>query len=137
MRLLLALPAVVYITYGAHLAGYSSELSLGISLFTGTFFLAAIDAPIEALLVANERFDYVTMKNVLNQLTFVIVGGAFMFAGFGYVWLILASLIAQIPQIGFGIWAIHRQKMVPRPVLVSPKRWAFLIRSGLPFGIIS
>jgi O-antigen/teichoic acid export membrane protein len=136
-RMLLAIVGIFGITYASYLAGYSTELMIGVGIFTITFLLSAVDSPIEALLVANERFDYVTAKNVLSQITFVGFGAIFMYFHFGFLWLIVAGIIGQIPQIGLGVWAVLRQNLMPRPVKFFPSRWHFLMRSGLPFGIIS
>lgn len=137
LRLLLAILALGWITSLGIAFGYSRVLVLGIFIYTSTFILAAVHAPIQTVLTANERFDYVTAMTVVGQITFVILGTIFLFSGLGFIWLIIASLVSLLPPITLGIWAIRRLRLIDSKIQVTPRTWPALLRAGLPFGIIS
>jgi O-antigen/teichoic acid export membrane protein len=137
LRLLLAVLGIVGITLGAVAAGYSSELVLGIFIQTCGFLLSAFAIPLQVLLTANERFDYVAGLNVLGQLAFVAFGSFFLLSGWGFISLIIASLIGIPLQIALAAWAIKRHRLAPFSFQVDPHTWVPLIRAGIPFGIIS
>jgi O-antigen/teichoic acid export membrane protein len=137
VRLLLALLGIVGITLGAAAYGYSSELVLGVFLFTCNFLLAALLAPLKVLLTANERLDYVTAVVVVGQVAFVLLGSVFLFGGLGYLWLIVAGLLSILPQIALAAWAARRHHLLSFPFQLDARTWPGLMRAGLPFGIIS
>ena len=137
VRFLLAGLAMGWITYGAVLAGYPPELVSGVFLLTFSFVLAAVETPMSTVLIAHERFDYITFKTVVGQLVFVVLGAVFVFAGWGYVWLIVASILSILPQIGIEFWALSKHGWFPRQVQMHVRTWFHLLRSGLPFGVIS
>ncbi len=137
VRVLLALAGIGVITWAAQAAGYAPRLVTGVFLYTCTFLLAAFSAPLEAILTAHERFDYVTAMALAAQVTFVALGAAFLWHGLGYLWLIVASLLSQLPQIGIGVWAVRRHGLLTFRPQVQVRAWPQMIRSGLPFGIIS
>ncbi len=137
IRLVLAGVGMGGITLAALVTGYSSELILAIFLYTLTFFLAAFEAPLETLLTANERLDVVSLLGIVNQVVFVILGSAFLLSGMNFIWLIVASLIAMVPQISLAVWSVYRNRLQPFPIGIQPKAWPILVRKGLPFGLIS
>lgn len=137
VRTLLAILGIVGITLAAVIAGYSSELVLGIFVYTCGFLLFALLAPLTTVLTANERLDYVTGLTILGRLIFVVVGAILLFSGHGFISLIVASLIGAPLQIGLAIWAIRHHHMATLSIQIEPHTWLHLIRSGLPFGIIS
>jgi O-antigen/teichoic acid export membrane protein len=137
LRLLLAILGIIGITLGAVAVGYTSELVLGIFIYTCSFLLAAFHAPLTTVLTANERLDYVTGLNILGQLIFVSLGSVFLFSGRGFISLIIANLISFPLQIGLAIWIIRRHHMATLSLQIEPRTWSRLIRAGLPFGIIS
>jgi O-antigen/teichoic acid export membrane protein len=137
LRVLLAVFGIIGITLGAIAVGYSSELVLGIFIYTCSFLLAAFHAPLITVLTANERLDYVTGLSILGQVIFVSLGTVFLFSGRGFTALIIANLISFPLQIGLAIWIIRRQHMARLSFRIEPRIWPGLIRAGLPFGIIS
>ena len=137
VRLILAGFGVVGITLAAVGFGYEPRLILGVFIFTTTFLLMAVQAPLQTVLTAWERFDLVTAMNILGQVSFVFFGAIFLFSGMNYIWLIVASLLSIPPQILVGLWAVRKQRLLKGPVEFSPNTWPQLIRHGLPFGIIA
>ena len=137
VRALLALAGIAVITAAAQAAGYAPQLVTGVFLYTCTFLLAAFSAPLEAILTAYERFDYVTAMTISAQVVFILAGGAFLWSGLGYLWLIVASLLSMAPPIGIGVWAARRHGLLDFRPQVQARLWPGMIRSGLPFGIIS
>ncbi|MFZ6028809.1 MAG: flippase [Chloroflexota bacterium] len=137
VRLLLALINILIIPFLAYAYGYASEVILGIFLYTLTFLLAAFEATFQATLTANERLEYISTINVSGQITFMLLGAAFLFSGFSFLWLVVASLLAFIPRLGVGIWAVRRHRLFPQKVQLTPTTWPGLVKSGLPFGVIT
>jgi O-antigen/teichoic acid export membrane protein len=137
IRLLLAFFGVAAITGGAYLIGYPQELVLGIFIYTVGFILSAVDMPLDTVLWANERMDYLTAMNVLSQITFIIFGALFLFSGLSFVWLIIASLISILPRIAIAVWAVSRHGYLKWKLEINPRLWPILIRAGIPFGLIS
>jgi O-antigen/teichoic acid export membrane protein len=137
LRFLLAVLGIIGITLGAVIVGYSPELVLGIFIYTCGFLLYAFLAPLTTVLTANERLDYVTGLTILGQLIFVLFGAMFLLSGWGFISLIVASLIGIPIKIGLAIWAIRHHHMATLSIQIEPRTWPHLIRSGLPFGIIS
>lgn len=137
LRVLLALLAMVAIPIAASRVGYSSELVLGIFIYTISFLLSAFSVPLASLLTADERLGYLSVIDVLAQVVFILFGSIFLFSGLGFIWLIVASLISLLPRIIVGAWALRRTVFRSLPFQIDIHLWPHLIRSGLPFGIIS
>ncbi|HLF25336.1 MAG TPA: flippase [Anaerolineae bacterium] len=136
LRLALAIVAIVGITVSAVITGYPEILVLGIALHTCTFLLAAFAVPLETVLAANERLDYVATAAVVGRLAFILSCTVFLIAGKDFLWVVLAGLLTMPIQIGFSLWAIKRHKLAPDRFQINLRLWPHLIRSGLPFGII-
>jgi O-antigen/teichoic acid export membrane protein len=136
LRLLLAMLSIAGITLSAVITGYSDVLVLGIFLYTCTFLLAALAVPLETVLRANERLDYVSAITVVGRLAFIVACTVFLIAGKDFIWLVIASLISMPVQIGLSVWALKRHGLAPGRFQIDPRLWLHLIRSGLPFGII-
>lgn len=137
VRMLLAILALVWITLLAMAFGFSQTLVIGVFIFTSTFVLSAVLAPIQTVLTANERFDYVTAVTIIQQIAFVLLGAIFLYVGLGYLWLVIASWISLIPSIILGAWAVRHLRLIEPGIEVTPRTWPKLLRAGLPFGIIA
>lgn len=137
IRFGLALVGIAGITAGARAMGYPPMLVWGVFLYTWTFVLSAIEAPLEVVLAAHERLDYVTGLTILAQLTTTVVGAVVLYAGGGFVALIAVGLGAMLPQIGLAVWLVRRHKWLEGRPLLTPRQWPRFIRAGLPFGLIS
>jgi O-antigen/teichoic acid export membrane protein len=137
IRVILALVGIGTITSIAAAVGYAPELILGIFIYTFGFLLSAVDMPLDTVLWANERMDYLTLMNVLAQGVFIIFGALFLFAGLNFIWLIVASLLSIIPRIIVSVLAIRKHGLLKMRLPIKPRIWYPLIRAGIPFGLIS
>ncbi len=137
IRFVLALVGMVGITAAGALFGYSTEIVLGIFIYSVSFLLAAFLAPLSALLTSHERFDYTTALEFVGRLLFFALGGFFLLQGMSYVSLIAANIIPMPIMIGAALWLIHRHRMVEMRPRVDIRRWPALMRAGMPFGVIS
>jgi O-antigen/teichoic acid export membrane protein len=137
IRIVLALIGIGAITSVASAVGYAPELVLGIFIYTFGFLLSAIDIPLDTVLWANERMDYLTLMNVLAQVVFITFGALFLIAGFSFIWLIIASLLSIIPRIIIAILAIRKHGLLKLNIPIQPQLWLPLIKAGIPFGLIS
>lgn len=137
LRLILGILGIIIITGGAILIGYSAELVAGIFVYTLGFLLSAFLVPIQVILTANERLDFLSGAVLVGQIITPVLGTIFLLNDMSYVMLIVASLISILPQIGLGVWGVRLFKLGPLPFQITPRLWGKLIRSSLPFGIIS
>lgn len=137
LRLILAVIGIIGITLGAVAAGYSSQIILGVFLVTSGFIFSAFDAPLETILRANEKLGHITGYSVVVQVIFVAFGAIFLFQGFSFIFLIIATLLGFPVKIGLELWTIRKHKLSNFKFHVEPHLWPKLIRAGLPFGVIS
>ena len=137
LRLILSILALGWIVLLGMAFGFNQMMVLGIFIYTSTFILAAFQDPIQTVLTSNERFDYVTAMTVVKQIFFVILGAIFLFGGLGFIWLIIANWISLLPPTILGIWAVKRLRLIDFKIHITPRVWPELLRSGLPFGMIS
>lgn len=137
LRLLLALSGMIIIPLMGIIMGYSSEIILGILLYSTSFVFAAFLMPLQSVLESNERYDYVTLVDLIGRILFFALGGLFLLVGGGYITLIVASLLVIPPQLVVTVWTIRRHHLAPLRPVIQPRTWPQLLRSGLPFGLIS
>jgi O-antigen/teichoic acid export membrane protein len=137
LRLSLALVGIIGITAAARLMGYGSALVLGVFYYTWTFVLSAFEAPLEAVLTANERLELVTVLTITSQLGFALLGAVVLLAGYGFVALIAVGLAAMLPQLALAVWMVRRLGLISWPPQIALRMWPALIKGGLPFGVSS
>lgn len=137
IRLSLALIGVVGITAAAVAYGYPSELVGGVALYTFTFVWASLQAPVETLLTANEKFNYVTSMSVVGQISTIMLGSVVLLNDLGFIALIGVGLLAMAPPTFLGLWAVRRHRLLRRPPELNLRLWPTMIRRGLPFGFIT
>jgi len=136
LRFLLAILAAVVTTLGAVANGYEGRVVLAIALYTSSYFLQAILAPLAGLIAGYERLDIVSVFTVIGQIIFMVFGALFLFAGFDFVWLVIASLINIPVLIALCIVVIRRNGYMPPRFQINPTTWWWLIKAGLPFAFI-
>jgi O-antigen/teichoic acid export membrane protein len=137
VRFGLAILSIVGLTLAASFMDYSPVLVLGIFMYTCMYLLSALQAPLEALLTAYERFDIVASMSVVGQMVYVFFGAIFLLTGKNFLWLILAGFIGLFPPITIGAWAVIRYRIITSRPVLTPSHWLHLIKAGLPFGISS
>jgi O-antigen/teichoic acid export membrane protein len=136
IRFLLAILAAVVTTVGAVWYGYEQEIVLAVGLFTATYLLQALLAPMTAVLTGNERVDVTSSLEVIGQVVLLTAGGLFLFAGLNFVWLVVASFINIPVVMVLAFWFIRRSRLSPPPFQVNVGSWWDLLKGGLPFGFI-
>jgi O-antigen/teichoic acid export membrane protein len=137
LRVILALIGMIIIPLAGLGIGYSEEIIFGILVYTSSFILAAFSVPLGSVLAADERLGINTIANIVGQLTFIVLGSIFLYTGMSFIWLIIANLLSLIPRIIISIWTIRRLHVSDLPFQLDPKLWPHIIRSGIPFGIVS
>lgn len=137
IRLVLAGVGVIGITLAGMAYGYPPEIVAGITLYAFTFAWAALQAPVEAILTANEKFNYVTIMSIIGQISTITLGAFVLYNDWGFMALIGVGLLAMAPPTFLGIWAVRRHRLLKRPLVLTPRDWPAMIRKGLPFGFIS
>jgi O-antigen/teichoic acid export membrane protein len=136
LRFVLAVIASLITTVGAALNGYSGEIVLAIAVYTSSYFLQAILAPLGSILTGNERLDIVSAISVVTQVLFLAFAGIFLFLGLDFVWIVIASVINLPVVIVLQYRALRRNNLGPPRFHINPSLWWFVIKHGLPFGIV-
>lgn len=136
LRIILAIFASAVTTIGAIIHPYPPEIVLGIFLYTLTYLFSAIQVPLAGLIAGNERLDITSVFDVIGQVIFLVTGSIFLFAGFDYVWLVVASFLNFPVLIFMSIRVIRRNHFTPPKFKVNTRHWLRLIAAGLPFGFI-
>jgi O-antigen/teichoic acid export membrane protein len=136
LRFFLAILCSV-ITVGSAIAftNYSREIIIGVAIYTSSYFLQIILAPLDSILRGNERLDILAIFGVVNQVLFMSLAGLFLFVGFDFVWLVIASVIVMPIMIILHVWSIRRNHLQPPHFRINPDLWWSVIRHGIPFGI--
>ncbi|HEX2908934.1 MAG TPA: flippase [Phototrophicaceae bacterium] len=115
---------------------YEPEVVLAIALYTLSYFLQAVLAPLQSVIAGNERLDILAVLAVLGQIIYMAVGGLFLFAGLNYVWLVVASLVNLPVLIGLSAWAMRRNRLQPPRFHLTLRFWPRLLAAGMPFAMI-
>lgn len=137
IRLILAVFGIIILAPLGVAFGYSTEIVLGIFLYTFTFVFSAFLMPLSAVLEANERYDYLTVITILGRFIFFLIGAIALFQGRSYIALILASLIVMPVQIIVSVALVGRHDLAKLKPSIQLSTWPALLRGGLPFGVIS
>jgi O-antigen/teichoic acid export membrane protein len=134
LRLALALIASAFTLTAAWLTGRPLLMIGAIALNSIGVLLYAVQGTSEAALAGFERLDVASTSKVLNQLAFVLLGGAALWLGFGYYGLIVANLLGIVLML-VACWRATRALGLEfgHP---QPQFWLNLLRASLPFGII-
>lgn len=134
LRFLLSLLAAVAVIGAAWLTGRPLVMIGAIALGTLGLLMYSVQGTSESLLAGYERLDITAGTRVLQQLTFVLVGAAALWFGFGYYGLIVANLLG-IALITLICWqGVRRLGIALGQIAI--REWPGLLRASLPFGII-
>lgn len=136
LRAILALFGILGISLVA-LRVYDTEIANGVFLFSLTFLLSSLLAPLGIILTANERFDLATLVGLIGQLITISLGILLLWLGHGIFALLLTGFVAMPIQIVVTARLIKRHQLGPLPFRIHPDRWKQFIRLSLPFGITS
>jgi O-antigen/teichoic acid export membrane protein len=137
LRALLALIGMLIIPLAGRGVGYSEEIVFGLVLYTSSFILSALSIPLGSVLAADERLGVNTVVNIVGQVFFIILGSIFLYSGLSFIWLIIANLLSLVPRIVISAWTIRKLHISDLPFRLDLKLWPHIIRSGIPFGIVS
>jgi O-antigen/teichoic acid export membrane protein len=137
LRLILAVIATVITVGGAIvITDYSTEIIIGIALYTATYYFSALVAPLQSILSGHERLDVLSIMNVISQIIFMVFAGLFLYLGLTFVWLVVAGVVAM-PVIAWLQYAvIRRNKLGPPSFRLNRELWWTLIRAGAPFAAV-
>jgi O-antigen/teichoic acid export membrane protein len=136
LRFFLAILCAI-VTVGSAIAftDYSREIIIAVAIYTSSYFLQIILAPMDSILRGNERLDILAIFGVVSQILFMVLAGLFLYAGLDFVWLVIASVLNMPIMIGLHFWAIRRNHLQPPRFKINPSLWWSVIRFGIPFGI--
>lgn len=135
LRIVLAIVAGVSTVIAGIATQRPLEVILALTINGAFLWVYGIQGTSEVTLSGFERIDLAAGAKVLNQLIFVVAGGAALFLGAGYFGLIGANLLGGIAMAVVCWRGVQRLGVKPSP----PERsaWPRLIRAALPFGIVT
>jgi O-antigen/teichoic acid export membrane protein len=135
LRVILSVLLIAGNTMSAWLLGRPAGIVLGTFLASFGLLLYAFQGPLDGLLIARERLDLSSLFNVMNQITFVILGAILLFSGGGYIGLLFSTLAGVFLMTVAANWVVRR---VLRTSFEKPdvKKWFPLLRASAPFGVI-
>jgi O-antigen/teichoic acid export membrane protein len=137
LRFVLAIVAGVVTVVGAiQFTNYSEAIIIGIAIYTSSFFIQAILAPMYGILTGYERVDITSISLVMTQVLFMIFASLFLFMGLDFTWLVLANVINLPLILFFQIRVLRRDKISIPPFEIDWRMWKGLLIAGLPFGLI-
>ncbi len=134
LRALLSIITIVLVIVAAWLTHRPLLMIGAIALNSLGLLIYSVQGASDAVLAGFERLDISSGAKVLNQLSFVLIGGAALYLGMGYYGLIVATLIG-VSVMGFICWKGVRALGV-RIARPDPRVWMHLLRASLPFGVI-
>jgi O-antigen/teichoic acid export membrane protein len=134
LRLLLSILTGVVIVGVALATGRPLVMVGAIAINAGSLLLYAVQGSSNAMLSGFERLDLAAGANVVNQLTFVILGGAALWLGMGYYGLVISALLG-VALMTLIYWRSAHALGVHLGRL-DVKGWLPLLRASLPFGLI-
>jgi O-antigen/teichoic acid export membrane protein len=137
LRVILSIGVILGTTALAALVGYSSFMVLAIFVASCGLLLQSVTGTLDVILWGTERVDFSSMLAVVNQLAFVILGTIALVTGHGVIALILASFGGALASTLLNLWLIRKHKLCSFAFQLAPKDWWKLIRTGIPFGIIT
>ncbi len=136
LRIVMATAASIITVVAGVAYGYSTEIVIGIALYTAGYFFQVIYAPLISVLTGNEHLDYVSVLNVVMQVLYMASVAVFLLLGLNWLWLLVPQFYVMPIMISLELIAIRRHQLGPGRFRVSPRAWWALIRGGLPFGAI-
>ena len=135
LRIVLAIVAGVSTVIAGVVTQRPLEVILALTINGAFLWVYGIQGTSEVTLSGFERIDLAAGAKVLNQLIFVVAGGAALFLGAGYFGLIGANLLGGIAMAVVCWRGVKRLGVKPSPPEWSA--WPRLIRAALPFGIVT
>lgn len=135
LRAILSVVVNLITTTLAWVLGKPPDMVFGIFIASLTLLLYAYQGPLDGLMIARERLDISSLFNLLNQTVFISLGTLALFAGWGYLGLLGASLTGVLVMGVASHW-VARHVFGLRFERPDPRRWWPLVRASLPFGVI-
>lgn len=136
LRFILSIVAIVVTTLAAAARPFEPQVVLAVGLYTLSYFLQALLAPLQSIIAGNERLDILSVFTIIGQIIFMVAGGLFLVAGFDFVWLVIASLLNLPVLIALSLWVVRRYQMRPPRFRLEPRTWGTLLLAGVPFALI-
>jgi O-antigen/teichoic acid export membrane protein len=137
VRLILALAGIFLITGLVVILGYEQVIILAVFVFTISFILAALLAPLMAIFTSHERYDLWTSCQVIGQVGTIALGMAVLSFGGGLVQLVASGLVSMVLQIAYCLIIIQRNKIGPLGFTLDTRRIPDFLRASLPFALTS
>jgi O-antigen/teichoic acid export membrane protein len=134
LRLTLSTGFIVVTTALALLTGYNADLVLGIFMISSSQLLFAVQSSVDAVFLGTQRLGAVALAGLVNQLILVGSGVLILLLGYGFLGLIVASLLGNAMACLLNIWNFRRSGKRIR-LLFYFGYWPGLLKRSLPFGI--
>ena len=133
IRVVLSLAITVIAPLSALWLGKEGDIIMGILIASAGLVLYAFQGPLDCVLTAYERLDYVSVFTLVNQLVFWGLAVLLLVSGLGYIGLIIASLAGVAGAALLSGWALSTLDV--GRLTLSIRSWPRLLQSALPFGV--
>jgi O-antigen/teichoic acid export membrane protein len=130
------LAAVVTVSTAVMFTDYSTEIILGVAIFTVGYLFQAVMTPITSVLTGHERMDSVSVLEVVMQVLFMILATIVLLLGLDFLWLIIVGVINLPLNMLLQYWMLRRNHITLPPFRVNRHLWRGLLKAGLPFALI-
>ncbi len=134
-RLVASLFTLSLIGLSLFFTDYSTQTTYHILLAATILLFYAVQDPLDSVLQAHERFDLSSSLKIIGQLTFISLGGLFLWAGWGINGLILAAL-GNLLVITSLAWLLIRKYIGKIRWQIQPRLWPKLLLAAFSFGLI-
>ncbi len=135
LRIVLALVAGASTVVAGVVTQRPLEVIVALTVNALFLWVYGIQGASEVTLSGFERIDLAAGAKVLNQLIFVLAGGAALYLNGGYFGLIAANLLGGIAMAVVCWRGVSRLGVRPAPPEFA--EWPKLLRAALPFGLVT
>ncbi len=135
IRLVAAVPVATAATLLADRLGYEPAIRVGVLVASGGFFLSAVQASLDAVLVGHERLDYSVLLGMAGQLLFMGVGSWALRWQSNFLVIIGASFLGVATTAALSFVVAHFRLGRLRLDLL-PSEWMSLVRAALPIALM-
>jgi O-antigen/teichoic acid export membrane protein len=133
LRVLLSILVIAGITGAAWILGRPPQMVFGTFLASFSFFLFAFQGPLDGVMISQERVDFSSLANLLNQTVWLLLGTVALLTGTGYIGLLFANLGGILASWIASHYLVKRV-MHLQFKKADPRRWWKLLKASIPFG---
>ena len=117
------------------LGPYSGETAVAVLLLGVAVWIEMLTKTVQAVMQAHEEMKYIAASLIVQRVSTALVGIAVLIAGGDLIAVSLVVVGGAVLGLTSALFWLYRRVSRPRRDIV-PSRWAGLIKSGVPLGLI-